>query len=105
MSLVLALWLGLIAATDLDPPPWILRLLAAAVGFSAGLDVVPLGRVDIVTLAEVVLGAAVLSSLVWLTIAFVVSLAGAPWQRVGARIAGSWLAAIAALLLALLFAR
>jgi hypothetical protein len=104
-SLVLALWLGLIAAAALDLPPWLVGALAAAVGFTAGLDVVPFGHVPAVTLALVVAGAAVLSAAIWLAVAFAASRARAPWQRIGCRIAGSWLAAIAALLLALAFAR
>jgi hypothetical protein len=104
-SLVLALWLGLIAAAALDLPPWLVGALAAAVGFTAGLDVVPFGHVPAVTLALVVAGAAVLSAAIWLAVAVAASRAKAPWQRIGCRIAGSWLAAIAALLLALAFAR
>jgi hypothetical protein len=104
-SLVLALWLGLIAAAALDLPLWLVGALAAAVGFAAGLDVVPFGRVPAMTLAAVAAGAAVLSAALWLAVAVAASWAKAPWQRIGCRIAGSWLAAIAALLLALAFDR
>ena len=50
-------------------------------------------------------GAGVLSMLVWAGTAVAVSRATVPWLRIGARVAGSWLAAIAVLLIALVLVR
>jgi hydrogenase/urease accessory protein HupE len=85
-------------------PNWTCAALALAIGLALALDSPPQAisiAVATVTLAGTVLGAC-------LALAIIAAVAGRlrrPWQRIGMRIVGSWVAASAILVLALHFAR
>jgi urease accessory protein len=101
--LVLAALCGLAAAAALRLPPGLLALLAFAAGLASGLDSPP----DAISLQEAVLsligtacaGIAALAIMVGVSAA----LAGVV-LRIAPRVAGSWIAAIAILVLALRWA-
>jgi urease accessory protein len=98
--LALAAIAGLLVALARKLPKILGWLLAAAMGLALALDSPPEGislREANLALLGTGLGAAlVLAALVWLA-----SLLRRDWQRIGARILGSWVAASAILVLAL----
>ena len=79
-------------------------LLAAAVGLALALDSPP----EAITLTEAnltLLGTAIGAIVALLVLTWAASLPRRDWQRIGARILGSWIAASAILVLALHWAR
>jgi hypothetical protein len=102
--LALAALTGLPLALALTLPLWIAAPLALAIGAALPLNAPP---------HEITLGKAIASQIGFAAAALAafaaVSLIGAgatrPWQRIGVRIVGSWIAASAILVLALRLAR
>ena len=102
--LVLTAVLGLLVALARPIPALATAPLAAGVGVALGLDSPP--EVISITAATLMLVGTGLGAA--LAAAIVASLSGhltAPWQRIGVRIAGSWIAASALLVVALRFSR
>jgi urease accessory protein len=98
--LVFAMMAGLLAALARPLPPPLGALLAAAVGLSLALDSPP----EAITLREAnlaLVGTALGAAIVLLVLVQGTSLLRRDWQRIGARIVGSWIAASAILVLAL----
>jgi urease accessory protein len=94
---------GLIAATGFSAPAWFTALLALVSGVAVGLDSPP----EAISLREAV------SMLIGTACGGIASLAAIdaaacalsrPWQGIATRVAGSWIAAIAILVLALRWA-
>lgn len=102
--LLTALASSLLAALARPLPAVVGALLAAVAGFAIGLDSPP--EVPSVREANLILiGTALGGTLLML---FIVEVAGRltqPWQRVGARVLGSWIAASAVLVLVWLLTR
>jgi urease accessory protein len=102
--LICAALSGLLAALNLPLPRALGWPLAAATGAALGLDSPP----DAVSLAaanRALLGAALGAAVLLVVIAEVSALPRHDWARIGLRIAGSWIAASAILVLALRLAR
>lgn len=102
--LAIAAIAGLIVVLALPLPPLIRHALAFAAGAALALNSPP----QAITLAKAVAtqigsGAAALAMLALVTLIAIKS--GRPWQRVGVRIVGSWIAASAILVLALRLGR
>jgi urease accessory protein len=98
--LVFAMMAGLLAALARPLPPAFGALLAAAVGLSLGLDSPP----EAITLRDAnlaLIGTALGAATVLLVLVQGTSRLRRDWQRIGARIVGSWIAASAILVLAL----
>jgi urease accessory protein len=98
--LVFAMIAGLLAAVARPLPPALGALLAAAVGLALALDSPP----EAITLREAnlaLIGTALGAAIVLLVLVQGTSRLRRDWQRVGARIVGSWIAASAILVLAL----
>jgi len=98
--LVFAMMAGLLAALARPLPPALGALLAAAVGLSLALDSPP----EAITLREAnlaLVGTALGAAIVLLVLVQGTSRLRRDWQRIGARIVGSWIAASAILVLAL----
>jgi urease accessory protein len=98
--LVFAMMAGLLAALARPLPPPLGALLAAAVGLSLALDSPP----EAITLREAnlaLVGTALGAAIVLLVLVQGTSRLRRDWQRIGARIVGSWIAASAILVLAL----
>jgi urease accessory protein len=98
--LVFAMMAGLLAALARPLPPALGALLAAAVGLSLALDSPP----EAITLREAnlaLVGTALGAAIVLLVLLQGTSRLRRDWQRIGARIVGSWIAASAILVLAL----
>jgi hypothetical protein len=95
---------GLLLALARPLPEWIVALLAAAVGYSLALNSPP----EALSLAQanmqLAVTAVVAIAAVWL-IASVANRLTRDWQQLGARILGSWIAASAILVLALMLFR
>lgn len=92
--------IGLLVAIDVELPDAIGTVLVIAIGFTIALDSAPGTRFDsswFVALAGTGIGLS--ANLVWLS-APLTRLAK-PWQRIGIRVAGSWISACALLVLAL----
>jgi urease accessory protein len=103
LLMVVAVLCGLAAAAALRLPSGLLAPLAFAVGLGGGLDSPP----DAISLREAILGliGTACAGIAALAIMVAVSavLAGV-WQGIALRVAGSWIAAIAILVLALRWA-
>lgn len=102
--LLAALVSGLLAALARPLPAVVGALLAAIVGITIGLDSPP--EVPSVHEANLILiGTALGGTLLVLSIGEVSAHLTHPWQRIGARVLGSWIAASAVLVLAWLLTR
>lgn len=102
--LVSALFAGILTAWARAWPEPVGSALAAAVGLSIALDSPP----GVITIREanlMLLGTALGATILLLVVIFCASRLTRPWQRVGLRVLGSWIAASALLVLALQFAR
>ena len=103
LPLLLTIVTGLVVAAAPVLKAWAIALVALS-GFAIGLNTYPEGGTLFIlsmTLGGLVVGAAIL----FLLAGWPVSLLQRKWQDVGIRIAGSWLAAIAMLILALAIKR
>lgn len=97
--LLAALASGLLAALARPLPAVVGTLLAAVVGLAIGLDSPP----EVVSVREanlILIGTALGGTLLVLFIVEVGARLTHPWQRIGARVLGSWIAASAVLVLA-----
>jgi urease accessory protein len=95
---------GLLLAFNLRPPKLLLWILAAVVGVALALDSPPeTTSIEEANLMLLGTGIGALSALGVVTGSALYFTP--PWQRIGVRIAGSWIAACAILVLALTFAR
>lgn len=105
--LVLALVAGLSTASALPLPPLVPKALACAAGAFFGVLATP-DPAPLVTVAYAVAGGLVAACWTLMCIAAAVFMArqrwDAPWLKIGLRVLGSWIGAIALLLLALQFA-
>jgi urease accessory protein len=102
--LVASALIGLAVALAVRLPLVVVTPLAVVVGVAVGLDSPPQEMTYARAIAALVgtgIGASVLVSVV----AFVAAKLSQPWQAIGVRILGSWIAASAVLVLALQFAR
>jgi urease accessory protein len=101
--LLLAAIAGLLVAWG-RPLPWVVvALLAAAAGLAIGLDSPP----EAVSIAEAnltLIGTALSGTAFLAVLALLASRLRRDWQRIGLRIAGSWISASAVMVLALRFA-
>jgi len=94
---------GLIAASGLSAPAWLAAPLALASGIAVGLDSPP----EVISLREAVLmliGTACGSIALLAAAGAAASALSRLWHGIGTRVAGSWIAAIAILVLALRWA-
>ena len=102
--LAMAAFAGIIVVVALPPPPPVVYVLAVAPGAALALNSPPQAlTIPAAMAAQVGTGVAALG-----TLALVIGMAmqaARPWQRVGVRIAASWIAASAILVLALRLAR
>ena len=89
---------------EIAPPSWIAALLAVAVGAALPLNAPP-HEITIPAAVAAQIGLAVAALATFALVTFVVLKAERPWQRIGVRIVGSWIAASAILVLALRLAR
>jgi urease accessory protein len=99
-----AVLIGLAIAGQVQVPWFLAAPVAAAIGMAVGLDSPPQAtslRAAIAALA----GTAVGATLVVGVVSIVAARANRAWQRIGVRILGSWIAASAAMVLALGLAR
>ncbi|MBM3529503.1 MAG: hypothetical protein FJX62_15545 [Alphaproteobacteria bacterium] len=106
--LVLALTSGVLAALAKPLPPFLGLALAAMTGMAVGLDSPPdTIKVDEANrmLAGTALGAVILFAVTRELSARLVQALARPWTRVGVRVLGSWIAASAALVLAMQLSR
>lgn len=105
--LVLALVAGLSTASALPVPPTVTKALACAAGAFFGVLATP-DPAPLVVIAYAVAGGLVAACWALMCIAAAVFMArqrwNAPWLKIGLRVLGSWIGAIALLLLALHFA-
>ena len=102
--LALAAIAGLLVVLARVVPKILSWPLAAAVGLALGLDSPP----EAISLSEAnlaLVGTALSGAIVLLVLDWVASRLNRDWQRIGARILGSWIAASAILVLALRFVR
>jgi urease accessory protein len=101
--LLLAAIAGLLVAWGRPLPRVIVALLAAAAGLTIGLDSPP----EAVSIAEAnltLIGTALSGTAFLAVLALLASRLRRDWQRIGLRIAGSWISASAVMVLALRFA-
>jgi urease accessory protein len=101
--MVVAALCGLAAAAALHLPPGLPALLAIVVGLAGGLDSPP----DAISLREAILGLIGTACTGIAALAIMVGVSAAlagVWQGIALRVAGSWIAAIAVLVLALRWA-
>lgn len=102
--LAIAAVAGLIVVLALPPLPLVSHALAFAAGVALALNSPPQAiSISSAIVVQLGTGAAALTMLA--LVASVAIHAERPWQRIGIRIAGSWVAASAILVLALRFAR
>jgi urease accessory protein len=102
--LTLALASGALVALARPLPAALGCALAAAAGVAIGLDSPP----DVLSLREanlMLIGTALGGTLLFVVILEIATRLTQPWQRIGARILGSWIAASAILVLALRLVR
>ena len=98
--LVIAALCGVVAAAQRNVPRWLAGVLALCGGVAAGLDSPP----EFIALGDAVLmliGTACGGILALAAISLAAELAGRLGQGIALRVAGSWIAAIAILVLAL----
>ena len=101
--LVGAAIIGLLVAASLRLPVYLCAIIGAAAGFVIGLDSAQetlLGKEKMVSLFGT--GVGIYMLMVYAT-GFTYYFSNKPWQKVGVRIIGSWVAASALLVLSLLF--
>jgi urease accessory protein len=101
--LALAVVTGLVVASACLMPLWCGVVLAIATGLAIGLDSPP-ETISIAEANRTLLGTAVSGIVLMLAVVWLASHLGRAWQQIGIRIAGSWIAASASLVLALRFA-
>jgi urease accessory protein len=102
--LATATFAGIALATAMMLPSILTNVLAFATGAALALDAPPQAiGIPSAIATQVGFGAAALAA--FGLIAFIAMRADRPWQRIGVRIAGSWIAASAILVLALRLAR
>jgi urease accessory protein len=102
--LALSLIVGGAVALAFALPPFAMGLLAAAIGATIALDSPP----DAITVREAILmqlGMFFGATVFFWGVIEAASLLRRPWQQIGIRVLGSWIAASALLGLALRFAR
>lgn len=102
LPVICAVLIGLLVVLAPRLNHWAVAAIVAVAGFAVGLNTYPEASLLIVfalTLGGLMLGAAILFTIA----AWPVSRLVKDWQRIGIRIAGSWIAAICCLLLALAF--
>jgi len=102
LPVISAVLIGLLVALAPRLNHWAVAAIVMLAGFSVGLNTYPEAGLMVVfalTLGGLMLGATLLFTLA----AWLVSRPTKDWQRIGIRIAGSWIAAICCLLLALAF--
>jgi hypothetical protein len=102
--LVLAVLAASIVVVARPTPPSIGVLLAFAVGVALPLNAPP-HQITIPSAIAAQIGFAVAVLVAFALVTVVAMQATRPWQRIGARIVGSWIAASAILVLALRLAR
>jgi hypothetical protein len=85
-------------------PSWVASLLAFAVGAALALNAPP-HEITIAAAVAAQTGLAVAALATFAVVTFIAMKATRPWQRIGVRIVGSWIAASAILVLALRLAR
>jgi urease accessory protein len=102
--LAMAAFAGIAVATAIVLPSILTNVLAFATGAALALDAPPQAvGIPAAIATQVGFGGAALTTLG--LIAFTAMRADRPWQRIGVRIAGSWIAASAILVLALRLTR
>ena len=102
--LILAACVASLVLIETALPSWIAALLAFAVGAALPLNAPP-HEITIPAAVAAQIGLAVAALATFALVAFIASKAERPWQRIGVRIVGSWIAASAILVLALRLAR
>jgi urease accessory protein len=102
--LTLAVITGAILIAAWQPPTWLTGLLAFAIGIALALNAPP-HAITIVGAVAAQVGFALAALVIFSTIALAAMHATRPWQRIGVRIVGSWIAASAVLVLVLRLAR
>jgi hydrogenase/urease accessory protein HupE len=85
-------------------PPLASVLLVAVAGIALGLDSPP-AAISLAVAVAMLIGTGICASLAVAIVAVGTSWLGRPWQQIGVRILGSWIAASAILVLALRFVR
>jgi urease accessory protein len=93
--------IGMLVAAAWTPPRAVTLLLAGVAGFALGLDSPP-QAISIAEANATLVGTALGACAVLLVVAFCAGHAQQWWQQVGVRILGSWIAASAILVLAVL---
>ena len=99
-----ALMGGVLAALALPLPKALGWVLAAVTGTAIGLDSPP----EVMSVREadqMLIGTAIGGTLLLVVIVEIAARLTTPWQRIGARVLGSWIAASAMLVLAILMVR
>ena len=102
LLLLMALAAGLLVAVDWSVPAVVAAVLGGVAGFTIGMDSMP----EALTRKETLLalaGTGVGATLIVSYIGGVAAWLQVPWQRIGIRVAGSWAAASALLVIALAF--
>ena len=102
--LILAACVASLVLIATTPPSWLASLLALAVGAALPLNAPP-HEITIPAAVAAQTGLAIAAFATFSVVTFIALKAGRPWQRVGMRIVGSWIAASAILVLALRLVR
>lgn len=92
--------IGVLVAADLRVPPGVGILLLTAIGFIVAVDSAPEAQAGAGRFAALA-GTCIGVSAVFVWISGPVTCLVRPWQRIGVRVAGSWISACALLVLAL----
>jgi hydrogenase/urease accessory protein HupE len=95
---------ALLVALAYQVPALVSVLLVAIAGIALGLDSPP-EAISLPVAAAMLIGTGIGASFAVAVVAAGASRLGRPWQQIGVRILGSWIAASAILVLALRFAR
>ena len=98
--LAIAAFAGILVVLAWAPPPWLSATLSFAAGCAIALNSPP-HALTIPAAVMMQIGAALAAFATLALVAFIAAAAQRPWQRIGARILGSWIAASAMLVLAL----
>jgi urease accessory protein len=102
--LILAVCVASLVLIATPPPAWLASLLALAVGAALPLNAPP-HEITIPAAVAAQAGLAIAALAAFAVVTFMALKAERPWQRVGVRIVGSWIAASAILALALRLVR
>jgi urease accessory protein len=102
--LAMAAITGMLVAAALPLPTFLRAAIAAIAGGAIGLDSPP-QAVSLGAASAALIGTGFGASFALMLIAFIAAQLAGPRQRIGLRIAGSWIAASAILVLALRYAR